>query len=350
MKSVRPTLAVLLPSLCLLFPTGCEQKPAATAESQTVPPVPVRVAEVALSNHAPPIRAAAELAHVTEAELAFAGSGVVEAVLVRPGDRVQRGQTLARLRPDTVEAQTAQAGAAFEQARRALTRVERLHAERVATLEMLQDARTAVETAEAAVRITEFNRTFAVIKAPGDGVILRRHVEPDELAAAGRPVLAFAAEAGGWIARAHLSARDVARLSAGAAAVLADGLGGTVTGRVTRIAAAADPATRTVPVEITLDAPPPAAHSGRIISALIDAAPVPPRPAVPLTAIREGAGDRAFVFVLRPGADAVSRVQVDIELIDDGRVFLRSPLEAGLRVVTAGGQFLRDGARVSITN
>jgi multidrug efflux pump subunit AcrA (membrane-fusion protein) len=121
-------------------------------------------------------------------------------------------------------------------------------------------------------------------------------------------------------------------------------------GRVSRIAAAADGATRTVPVEITLQAAPAGAHSGRIVSARIHPLPVPPRQAVPLAAIREGAGERAFVFVLAPGEDVVRRVSIDIELIDDGRVFLRSPLGDGLQVVTSGAQFLRDGSRVSITN
>lgn len=333
---------------CLALAGGC--KPAADRPSAAagIPPVNVRLAAIEQSTRSPAIRVAAELRRQTEADLSFAAPGIVERVAVRAGDRVTRGQELARLKPDPIEAQLAQANAAHEKARRDLARLERLQAERVATLENLQDARTAAEAAAAAVRIAEFHRTHAVIRAPADGTVLRRLAEPNEAVPAGQAIVAFAGDGDGWIATAGLSARDAARVAIGSTAEIEDGAGGRTTGEVIRIAAAADAATRTVPVEILLSAPTRIARSGLIVTALLAPADVPARAAVPLAAVRDGNGGRAFVFVLAPGAETVRRLPVEIEAVDGEHAFLRTELPGGHRVIVAGAQFLGPDSKVRV--
>lgn len=347
-----PTHRVTLPTflLALLVLGGCNK-----AKVEAVAPVDetivtVRVAPIAQSTASPLVHAAAELARQTEADLSFPVPGLIERVSVRPGDRVSRGQELARLQPDTIEAHVTQATAALDKARRDLSRAEKLQSERAATLENLQDARTAVDTAGAQLRIADFNQRHAVITAPTGGTILHRLAEPNELVAAGRPVLSFASDGDGWIARAGLSMRDAARIALGAQVELADGTGRKTTGKVVRLAAAAEAVTRTVRVEILLDAPPPTARSGQIVSAQITPDPVPERPVVPLAALRDGSGGRAFVFVLKPGANVVQRVEVEVELVDGARAFLRSPLSTQQRVVVSGSQYLNDGSKVKIAD
>lgn len=327
---------------------GCSKAPPPSA-SIADKIVSVRVAVVEQSTATPVVRAPAVLARQTEADLSFPVAGILDRVLVRPGDRIKRGQELASIQPDTIDAQMAQAVAARDKTRRDLARIEKLQAERVATLENLQDARTAADQAAANVQIAEFARRHSVIKAPSDGVVLRRLAEPSELVAAGRPVLTIAGEEDGWIAKASLSARDASRVTPGTQAEFDDGIGGSTTGKVIRIAAAADPATRTVPVEILLDAPMAASRSGLVVSARIMPAPVAPRAAVPLAALRDGNAGRAFLFVVDPGTNIAKRLGVDVELIDGDRAFLRSPLAAGQRVVISGSQYLIDGAKVKIS-
>jgi RND family efflux transporter MFP subunit len=344
-----PPFPRLLPVLVLglALVAGCRPPPPSAAPAAE--PVRVRVAALGQSTDSPSVQAAAELVRQTEASLAFPVPGIVEHLPVRTGDRVTRGQELARLKPDPTHARAAQAAAALDKARRDSGRIERLHAERAATLESLQDARTAVATAEADVRIAEFNRRHAVLQAPADGTILRRLAEPDELVAAGQPVLTFAADDGGWLARSGLAARDAARIAIDAVASVDDGAGGVTTGRVIRISAAADPATRTVPVEIRLDRPTAAARSGLIVSVRITPQPVPPRSTVPLAAVRDGQGGRAVVFLLAPGADTARRTAVEIEQVDGDRAYLRTALPADHRVIVTGAQFVSDGARVKVT-
>lgn len=327
---------------------GCRREPLAAPPATAPSVVNVRVTAIELSTASPAIRAVGLLARQTEADFSFPVAGVVERVNVRPGDRVTRGQELARLQLDTVDAQLRQAQSALEKARRDVARIEKLQAERVATLENLQDGRTQVEQAEAALRMADFNRRHAIIVAPSDGVVLRRLAEPNELIAAGRAVVSFASEGEGWIVRTGLAARDVSRIEVGSTAEITDSPTPGTRGKVARIAEAADPATRTVPVEVALEAVPAGARSGVIVALLLSPRPVAARPAVPVAALRDGQGGKAALFVVDAAGRVARRVSVDVEVVDGTRVFLRTALPSDARVVVTGSQYLQDGTAVNV--
>jgi membrane fusion protein, multidrug efflux system len=306
-------------------------------------PVIVRVAPVVYSDAPVPIHAAGVLARRTEAELSFKINGVVESIVVRAGDRVTKDQVLARLQLDEIDAQVTQARAAREKARRDAERVAKLQANAVATLEDLQDTRTALETAEAQVRIAEFNRRYAVIVAPADGRVLRRRAEPDELVAAGRPILDFAADGDGWIVRVGVTEGDAARLRIGDRANLTHG-----EGAITQISEAADSVTRTVPLEIVLRSAPPTARSGTITAVTLIAQPVTPRPVVPIVALIEGQSQSASLYLVDEGSATARRVPVEIEALVSAEAYVRTELPRTSRVVVQGSEYLRDGAPIEV--
>lgn len=338
----------LLPLVAVLVLTGCGRKSSATGASTDAPPLVVEVAPIVLSTEAVPVDVTGLVSRRVESTLAFKTGGVIATIAVRAGDRVTRGQTLATLRLDEIDAAVAQARTGAEKARRDLARVEALHADRVATLENLQDSRSAVEVAEAALRAAEFNREHSVLVAPADGRILRRTAEPDELAAPGRPILTFAADDGGWVAKVGVTERDVLRLHLGDRATLSSADGLMMPATIAQIAEGTDPATRTVEVELTVDGVAPAGlRSGFIVSARIVPQPVAARPILPLGAIVEGRGRQAHVFVLTADGHSVRRQAVEIEAVHDDRAYLRTALPAGARVVTTGAEFLSDGRAVT---
>lgn len=311
-------------------------------------PVNVRVAPLETSTVSPAIRVAGVLARQTEVELSLPVGGVIERLAVRAGDRVAKDQELARLQTDQLDAQVVQARALLDKAQRDLGRIEKLQGERVATLENLEDARTQVEQATAALRIAAFNRRHSVLAAPNDGVVLRRFAEPNELVSAGRAVLAFATDNDGWIVTCGLTPRDVARVALGARVQLRDSTGGTAVGKIVRMAGAIDSATGTVSVEAMLDSPPAGARSGLVVAVSIAPEPVPARAVVPLAALRDGTGGRAAIFLVEAGASKVKRVWVDVEQVDGERVYLRTMLAPPSRVIVTGQQFVRDGEAVNV--
>lgn len=126
-----------------------------------------------------------------EAELATRSSGAVRRVTVDVGSRVSRGQVLVVLDPQDVEARIAAAAAGERQARRYYERIEALERDGAATGQELDDARARFEMAEAASEEAAAQRAYAVLSAPFAGVIVRREVDPGDLATPARPILAL---------------------------------------------------------------------------------------------------------------------------------------------------------------
>ena len=332
----------------LLLAAGCSRTPAPAAATAETPFL-VETAPVILSTEPVPVEMAGVLSRRTEAALSFKPGGVIATVAVRTGDAVSAGQVLATLRLDEIDAAVAQARTGVEKARRDLARVEALHADHVATLENLQDARSALELAEAGLRSAEFNRQRSVITAPSAGQILRRQAEPDEHAAPGRPILTFAADGDGWLVRAGVPEREIVRLQTGDRATVALNGGREVAATVTQIAGGADPATRTVEVELQPAGElAPGQRSGFIVNVRLYPQPVPARAAVPVSALVEGRALQASLFVLRADGHTVRRQPVELEAIHGPTAYLRTALPAGSRVVTTGAEFLTDGRTVRV--
>lgn len=125
----------------------------------------------------------------SEAELATRSSGTVRRVEVDVGSRVSRGQVLVVLDPQDVDARIAAAAAGERQARRYHERIQALERDGAATGQELDDALARLEMAEAASQEAAAQRAYAVLTAPFAGVIVRRDVDPGDLATPARPIL-----------------------------------------------------------------------------------------------------------------------------------------------------------------
>jgi RND family efflux transporter MFP subunit len=348
MSSLRvATLALLLGAA--LFPS-CRPAPAPESAPAESLALPVTVTAVRFSGEALPVESTGILASREETELAFKIGGVVAEVAVRSGDAVPSGHVLARLKRDEIEAEVAQARAALEKARRDQERARRLAEEQVITREQAQNADTAVEQSEAALRAAEFNWRFAVIEAPAAGRILRRLAEPGQLVNGGRPILVFAPDDAGWLARVGVAANDFARLAIGDRAELqVAGTDQVFPGVIRHRAGGADAVLRTGEVEIEPEGRPTNLLAGVVVHARLFPRPVAVRPVVPASALVEGRGARAALFLLKPDSAAVQKVAVDVEVLAGADAFLRTPLPSGARVVTGGAEYLREEMAVRVT-
>jgi len=118
-------------------------------------------------------------------------SGIIDEILVRVGDRVEAGAPLFRTRTSDFEirvrqarAQTRLASAEAARMERELRRIEKLHADGVASEGRLDEVRTAFETAAArrdaaaaALAETEQNLEDTEVTAPYAGVITHRYID-----------------------------------------------------------------------------------------------------------------------------------------------------------------------------
>lgn len=307
----------------------------------------VRTAEVSDSTVQRPVAGTGSLAARDELPLSFKVGGVVQRVNVDDGQAVRAGQVLAVLDATEIDAAVTKADRAAEKAERDVARLERLFADSVATLAQVQDARTARDVAQADVAQARYNQRYARVVAPVDGVVLRRHVSPGELVAAGVPVVTLAGAARGTVLRVGLPDRDAVRVRRGSAArVWLDAYPGReLTGTVTEIAAQATPGTGTFAVEVSLPGARdlPTGLVGRVEIAATGAAAVT---LVPVEALVEADGDSAAVYVLDGGR--ARRRAVQVAFLDGAFVGIGGGLAGARAVVVDGAAWLADGDSVRV--
>ena len=151
------------------------------AQETAAPPTPVRTAVAASGPASPPIDGNGIVATKDEARLSFKVGGVVSRIRVQEGESVRKGQLLAEIEPAEINAQVDATSQLAAKARRDLERGERLYADQVISLEQLEGLRTQAATSQAQLRSVQFNRGYATIVAPRDGVVLRKLAQEREL-------------------------------------------------------------------------------------------------------------------------------------------------------------------------
>jgi RND family efflux transporter MFP subunit len=275
----------------------------------------------------------------------------VTALNVDVGQHVRKGQVLLELDHRSLDSELQQANAALAEAeagvalaRANLARGEGLVKDRyisASQLDELRAVRTQAEarrnTARAARDAAQLRRDFAELRAPADGVISRRLVQPGQVVAAGTELLRLIRD-GRLEWRAELPEDDLARVEPGATVQLPSSAG-TVTGRIRAVSPGVDSQTRTGTLYADLPEPGPLQPGsyveGRIVTGAGDALVVPAASVVQ----RDG---HAYVFTL-DDKHVAHRVRVATGARVDGQVEIVDGLEAGDAVVEQGAGFLGDG-------
>lgn len=311
-------------------------------------PQPVRVRVMVMQPEALEVRATAVGTVEPEHRVVVAAQeeGVVTELAVREGDRVVKGQLLARLDDRELLAQLEEAEARLTEASGQWQRAQSLVKEGLITAAEADAARASFAVAQARVSALRTRLSFTRITAPVDGVVTARHVEIGSLVASRSPVVELAA--GRMVLRVPVSELDVVKLKVGdRASVLVDALAGTtIPARIERIFPAADPTSRQVTVELVLDEVPAGLRPGFLARAELNLERIPSALLVPETVVLRGSEFPSFVYVVEGEVARVRPVQVGLR--QGGKALVTSGLAAGDRVVVEGASLLRDGQPVLV--
>jgi RND family efflux transporter MFP subunit len=313
-------------------------------EAISVKAVPVQTVHASL-----PIHLAGRIFPKTQVNLAFKTGGLVGRIYADEGQRVSQGQLLAQLDLSEVQAYVEQARQGFDKAGRDLQRVSNLYQSKAATMEMLQNARTAHGVARANLEIAQFNLKHSRIEAPGAGKILKRLAEAKEMVGPGMPVFVFASSSSRWLLRSGVTDRDVARLRIGdEASVRIDALPGVaVKAEVAQIAAAASPQTSTYEIELSLEMEDQQLKAGYFAEADIHSSQKGSYSLIPVESMVEGDGMRAVVYLLDRQAGKARKKEIQIHELR-GRQLAVSGLPEKAEIITEGASYLSDGAAVQL--
>jgi RND family efflux transporter MFP subunit len=336
-------LAPALPlALALTLLAACHRDQPAAPSATALPSVRVSVATVERVIAPIVVETAGTVRPVERAVIAAKISGTVAALPLTLGQTVKRGDLLVRLAAPEFAARAAQARAALDQAERDEQRTRTLaasgadtHDAAAAAADRLRAARAALTEAEAMLGYTE-------IHAPYDGRVAAKHAYPGDLASPGQPLLVLESSAAFQV-EAAMPASLTTTLTLGTSLTVhvAD-TAAPLLCPVAEIAAAADPATRTVLVKLALPATD-AALSGRAARVELPGAPTEALLAPVTTVTRFGQMERVFV---------VADGHVQLRLVKTGavrgdRVELLSGVSAGDTLVVAPALTLRDGQPVT---
>lgn len=283
-----------------------------------------------------------------DATLAPRVDGVLAEVAVKVGERVLRGQVLARVSSGPLVDALSSADAAKSSAaadavakRRAATRTRTLSDRGVVSGEQAETdeaqataAEATLAEAEAARATASRRRGWAEIRAPFDGLVLRvlRHAGEPVDGTPATPVVEIAAEHPVEVAL-DASASDLTRLKEGQAAeIVVDGADmKPIPARVTGAAHSVDAATGTGPVRLAPTTEDAALLLGRIVEARIAVDRRDGVLFVPATALRGGLGGSVEAVVVIDHTAHVKQVTTGIH--DGDRVEIVSGLSEGDAVV-----------------
>lgn len=320
------------------------------AQEETI--VPVEVASVHFQQYTKALRISGLLENKSEQTLGFKVPGLVSRVYVDDGDYVKRGQLLASLDLEEIDAQVNKAKSVLKNAQRNLQRFESLQGQNALSMDQLQAAETRMDVAQSDLTVAQFNRRHAVIKASESGRILNRAIEPNELVQAGQPAFVFAAKKSGWVLRTGITDKDVVRMRLGDKAELNFDAypNQQFIAVVSEIAGRADARTQTFGIELRLDNKKQQSHPllagfvghGRIYPTHQDKLAL-----IPLTALLSAEGKKGNVFIV-DDQNKVHLSAIHMAFIEGDKMAVISGLKEGDRIVTQGVSYLSEGRSVTI--
>jgi len=332
--------------IVLVLVSGCRNS---QPKEVSVPLTPVKVIKIAPEDISIPVHTSGILLSSDQMKLSFKTGGIVASIPVREGDKVKKGQVIARLNLSEINAQAGLAANGYEKALRDYNRAKNLYSDSVATLEQFQNATTALDVAKSNLEIARFNLSHSTITAPDNGVILKQLARENELVSAGYPVLFFGASGKSWRVKSGLADREVVKINPGdSASVTFDAWPGVkFRARVDLIGEMANQATGTYDAELTLDNEGYRFATGFIASVDIYPSKKDSYLLVPVGAIIEADVHSGYLFTVSDSSVA-RKIRISIIAVTGNRAGISGIPGNISEIVTEGAAYLRDGEKVRV--
>ena len=280
-------------------------------------------------------------------------------LLVDVGASVKRGELLARLADDSLQADlrkqqasVAQSRATYEQAVSNLQRAKSIEDSGALSAQKVEDYRITEATSRAALASTQaeldsiqLNLRQTRIVAADDGIVSSKSAVLGNVVNAGAELFRLVRQ-GRIEWRPELDARQVTTLKAGQSAYVTLPSGERVEGQVRLVGPTLSTSTGRTTVYVSLPATSPA-RAGMFANGSIELSSPRPAQTLPQTAVtlRDG---RAYVYLLGPG-DKVGSQPVTTGRRQGDQVEVQG-LAPNARVVASGGAFLSEGAQVTVVS
>lgn len=353
MTTERKTLLIALICTAALT-SGCEKE-----QIEQAPVVrPIKIVTIGEAGAAAAREFPGSIRANQHADMGFEVAGRIILRLVNEGQRVKKGDELARLDDRDFQARLDQSTARLRKSEADLERSESIYAQNPGAVSkgQIDTERKAVEVSEAEVRVAEKAVEDTVLRAPFDGIVARRLVEDFQNVQAKEPVLVI---------------QDISLLQIEISIPERDVTAGKIThsveeitqrtnprvqvsslpgrefpARVSEIATTADPVTRTFQIRLVFEPP----DDVSILPGMTSRVTINPLEddlvQLPSHAAFADDGGAAQVWVVDPATMKVSRKAVQLGELTGSDVQILDGLAQGELVAVSGVSQLRDGMQV----
>jgi membrane fusion protein, multidrug efflux system len=322
---------------------------------------PVRTLTVEKRASGTPLILTGRIEAEDEVSLGFRIAGRILDSSLKLGERVERGQMVARLESQNelnalraAQANLAAAQGQLTQARNHFDRQDTLlkqgwttRANHDQATQARQTAQSQVDAAEAQLKAAHDLVSFTQLKADAPGVVTATGPRAGEVVQAGQTILKLARKDGrdavfdvpSQLIRSAPSDPEIT-------VSLADDPSVVARGRVREVAPQANPVTRTFEVKVGLTDPPQAMRLGATVAGRMEreSQATIEIPATALTRFNQ----QPAVWIVDPTSRAVSIRNVDVLQFDQATIAVSGGLDTGEIVVTAGVQALHPGQVVRL--
>lgn len=351
---------------CMAF-VGCSRE--VLTESRSTPVRTLRIEPVSQSSVN---RYSAVINAISQVDLVFKSGGFVEKIsqktdakgasrLIAPGDSIRAGEVLAVVRQKDyadiltqAEGQVAQAEAYATRAKSDFERATRLLASASMTLSTWDGAKAANDSALAALESAQGKLSEAKtaqydssLRAPFDGVVIKRNIELGALVGPSLPAMVVANISE---TKAVFGVPDsiVGKLKIGQLVeVRIESVNTTLQAKISSISPSADVSSRLFPVEIMLHNPGMIIKPGFIVSIRVDSEPKQIGVVIPLMSIvQTDTSAKSFsVFKAKSRDKKLIAAQCEVVLgeVVGNNINVLKGLEIGDTVVTFGASELKEG-------
>lgn len=359
MVTFRPTRRALWVLALLPFAllAGCSRHEAA--------PEPVRAVKVmtiGASTMQSQYEFSGEVRARIESRLGFRVGGKITQRQAEVGQHVTAGTLLAQLDPQdyrlAAEAARAQVAAATTNRDLAAADLKRYvtlkeqnfisGAELERRETTLKSAQAQLEQAQAQLAAQGNQARYTALVADVSGVVTAVEAEVGQVVTAGTPVVRIAADGPRDVVFSVPEDRVAAVTPGTEVTVRQWASNGTFNGRIREVAASADPATRTYPVKVSLEASaqPPLGATITVAPQGVGHAAVPVIK-IPTSALRQD-GQGSAVWVLDRATMTVKLQPVQVATADGNDAVIAAGLEPGMTIVSAGVHVLSPGQKVTV--
>lgn len=338
-------------SLCLLAVlSSCGNEQEADETSLESKAVKVRTVQVTAMTDATDLHYSGSIEPSLTVPLSFRTAGTVEKIFVEDGDAVKKGQILASIDRSDMENVYQVAHSKYQQAKDAYDRLKTVYDEGGLTEIKWVEMETGFEQAKASLEIAQSNLDKCDLRAPADGIIGKRNIEPGQSTIGLNLVHMELVELNTVNVKVSVPENEISRIKKGQQAViLVSALNNKqFEGSVITINPVAEVISRTYTVKIAVRNPNLALKPGMVCDVTLSLDNDSGTLAVPYKAVSKDKDGNTFVFTVTPDRKRVKKQLVTVGNYHISEIEILSGLTEGQTIVSEGSEKLSDNSLISL--